>query len=208
MGRSVGPWYGKELEEQEVKELVTDIDDFIGNVRSMTTLHRAIAWFVLRSFNRQVDQEDRCWKVVPKSARALVWTTAFRGFVNFLGVDVDVGDRQRLGEEADFWFFDKASKPTTEFGRSRKRALHRYLRREKFVRMCDRTLLRWGEIWYKCRVEPGRLVIVQQELVKAREAGLVDASDPLNFDRIASEKDTSYLSKKIDPYDIAMGYPK
>jgi hypothetical protein len=208
LGRSTAPWHGKELDQREAKRLLTDIDGFIGNVNSMPAAHRAIAWFILKNFNREIDHEDWRWKVMPKTAPALVWALAFKGFVNFLGVDIDVADRQRLGDEADSWFFEKARKPTTNLGRSQRRELHKCFRREKFVRMCDSTLLRWGEIWYRCRVAPGRLVVVQEELVSEREAGLTDDPNLPRSDRIASEKDTSYLSKRIEPFDIAMGYPR
>lgn len=206
--RTLAPWYGKKRSKQEDKRLIADIHGIMGNVNNMRSMDEAISRFILGAFNRERDQKDKRWKVVPESAPALVWVVLLRAFVNFLGLDVDSADRQRLGGLADSWFFEATSKPKTVLGRTQRADLHHYLRREKFIRVSDTALIRWGKIWYKCRVDPGQLVEVQQELLKEREKSKLDNLDPSEYDLIASEKDTSYLSKKIEPFDIAMGYPR
>lgn len=149
---------------------------------------------ILVGFNRQVDQDDESWKVIPDTSPLLKSVIIIRSQAEY--AKMKLGDLNKYrpvqidGQEYDLNTI-MADKPTAGPERKIYRTLTDAYQRLTFKLKHDAKLLKDADQWYKCRVNPGSIEAYRDELAGHNEY-----------------PDRSNIEAAIAPYDEATGYPR
>lgn len=146
--------------------------------------------FIMLGFNRKVDLENQTPKLLPGNSLYLVRAIHDSSLLDYLAEKPELRGPRVMpnGEVAKLhWFCHTlASNSTARKGREIKHTIVQTLRHEQFTLSRYQTMLDGAEMWYRARVFYNT----------AREA-----ADYYNIDPID-------LSKRIEPYDDATGWPR
>lgn len=144
--------------------------------------------FVLHGFNRDEDIESP--KVILNNSPALYFALGMNAIFDTVAGDRAENTRERIkaGTVTDLFGNDPKTRPE----RRRKEKIIKSLHKLGFGEVRKQTLLHGAELWYGSRVNPGKLVIVCDEISRKSERTL----------------EVSTLSRWIEPYDRATSYPR
>ena len=153
-------------------------------------LLKYVAFLIVTGFNRKVDLDNQSPKVIPRKSPYLAQTIVSCSLLDYLSKKPEArGSRVIDDDELAklHWFCSiPASNPTNRKERRAKHKIVKTLRREDFTLHHYQTILDGAKIWYRARVLGNT----------AREAA--------DYYRI----DSTDLSKRIEPYDDATGWPR
>jgi len=168
-------------------------NDVISKAEGNTDFHKLlkyVASFILGAFNRKIDLDNHALKVLPRESPYLGKAVVFYSLLDYLSEKPELrGPRVISGTElTEFHWFCRtlASNPTTRMSRQVRRQIVRTLRKNDFTLHHDQTIVDGAEMWYRARVSCDT----------AREAADYYHIDPVD------------LSKRIEPYDDATGWPR
>ena len=163
------------------------------------TLWKCAGYFVLMSFNRKGDLDNRAPKVipfVPGEDPYLAMAVVVYSLIDYLAMRPEVEGPRAWSDESLTRFVrfcgdTLAGASTTRKERESGQAIRQTLRHEGYKLKHDSKMRRDAEAWYKCRVSPGTI-----------EAYLGDlAKDDIYLER-------SNIETAIAPCDEATGYPR
>lgn len=141
-------------------------------------------------FNRKVDLENQMPKVIPSKSPYMVWAIFFYSVSGYLKIRPDLKGPRVISdtELTEFRWFVRtlASNPTTRMSRQVRHQIVRTLHKKDFTLHNYQAIVDGAEMWYRARVLCDT----------AREA-----ADYYHIDAID-------LSKRIEPYDDATGWPR
>lgn len=135
--------------------------------------------FVLYGFNKDYESP----KVILDNSRELFVALSTSVFYDVVYGDQPIGEYVKAGTASELL----GKTPNSRAERRQKKRLIEKFHHLGFGAVSRQTLLYGAEVWYKCRVNPGKQVLVCDELKLSNE---------------------SILSKWIKPYDDATGYPR
>jgi len=168
---------------------------YIGRIRN----------FILRGFNRQIDQDNEAWKVLPDNAPYLVAVVCCRTVAEHCKAKLENWNRSRPGD-IDRIMREKPAK--RDRGRDAYRMLTKLYKHYTWALRHDAKLLKGADKWYKSRVDPGTIEAYRDEL--AKEAQKIDTSNfttkELKDFEAAYYTDQGNLSAAIEPYNEVTGY--
>ncbi len=146
--------------------------------------------FILIAFNRNTDLENRTPKVLPEKSPYLAQVISFCSLLEHLQIKPELKGPRVISdtELTEFHRFCRtlASNPTTRMSRQVKRQIVRTLRKKDLNLHHYQTIVDGSEMWYRARVLCNT----------AREAAHYYHIDAID------------LSKRIEPYDDATGWPR
>jgi len=156
----------------------------------LSKLRSYAGYLIVKAFNRKIDLDNHELKVLPSESPYLGKALVFYSLLDYLQIWPDLrGPRVFSDSElTEFRWFCRtmASNPTTRMSRQVRRQIMRTLRKKGFTLHHYQTILDGAEMWYRARV----LCNI------AREAADYYHIDPVD------------LSKRIEPYDDATGWPR
>jgi len=163
---------------------------FVADIHDLPhVVDKAMEEFVLLGFNRGDDIKNGCPKVTLDSERSAPLYTALatNAATDAIGVNVPLHDDTTPGSVLSLFGSDPKARPE----RRRKSKLIASFHKHGFGAVSKQTLHYGAELWYKSRVDPGKLVLVCDLLYhEGKSMG------------------ESVLSRWIEPYDHATGYPR
>ncbi len=173
-------------------DLPDSCKDVIAKLEGNTDFHelyRLIDGLIMFGFNRKIDLDNHMPKVI--YSPYLTQAITFYSLLDYLQIRPDVGRGPRVIPDSELnefsWFCRTlASDPTTREDRKVRRMIARTARKNGFKLHHNQTILDGAEMWYRARVLCNT----------AREA-----ADYYHIDAID-------LSKRIEPYDDATGWPR
>ncbi|MFC1907448.1 hypothetical protein ACFLW8_05125 [Chloroflexota bacterium] len=112
-----------------------------------------ISNFVRVGFNRQVDQDNERHKVIAEKARFLFAAILIRTIAEYCKVRLKDWNKYRTNDIERIM----TSNPTTSPERLKKREIRQTYNRYKWALHHDFKLLKYADLWYKCRVNPGSI---------------------------------------------------
>lgn len=146
--------------------------------------------FIILGFNRKVDLENQAPKLLPRNSLYLVRAIHDSSLLDYLAEKPELRGPRVMpnGKVAKFhWFCHTlTNNSTARKERERKHTIVQTLRHEQFTLSHYQTMLDGAEMWYRARVFYNT----------AREA-----ANYYNIDAVD-------LSKRIEPYDDATGWPR
>lgn len=165
------------------------------------TLWKCAGYFVLMSFNRKGDLDNRAPKVIPFAPGKdpyLAMAVVVYSLMDYLAMRPEVEGPRAWSDESLTRFVRfcgdaLAGASTTRKERESGQAIRQTLRREGYKLKHYSKMRRDAEAWYKCRVSPGTIEAYLDELAKAD---------------IHADLDRGNLENAIAPYDEATGYPR
>lgn len=147
-------------------------------------------YLILKTFNRKIDLDNHAPKVLPRKSPYLGRAIVFYSLSDYLWINPELRGPSVISDDelAQFCWFCHilGSNPTTRMGRQVRRQIVRTLRKKDFTLHHSQTMLDGAEMWYRARVLCNT----------AREA-----ADYYHIDSVD-------LSKRIEPYDDATGWPR
>jgi hypothetical protein len=152
--------------------------------------------FILVGFNRQADQDNEAWKVIPDTSPLLKGVIIMRSQAEYAGVKLeDLSKYQPVKIDNKVYDLNTvmADKPTVGPERKVYRALTDAYQALNFRLKHSKKLLKDADQWYKCRVNPGTIEAYLDELAKANDTADLDRGNAENA---------------IAPCDQATGYPR
>lgn len=156
----------------------------------LTKLLKYVGYLILVGFNRKVDLDNQTPKIIPRKSPYLAQAIVFYSLSNYLS---GKPEKKELGVIADnefdalAWFHDILAKyPSTKPERKVRPIIIQTLRNKGYKMHHHQTILDGSEMWYRARV-------LCNTLGEAADYYRIDPSD---------------LSKRIEPYDDATGWPR
>ena len=168
------------------------------------TLWKCAGYFVLMSFNRKGDLDNRAPKVIPFAPGKdpyLAMTAVLYSLIDYLAMHPEVEGPRAWSDESLSTYIRfnhaMASSFTTRKQREKKAAIVQTLRVEGYG-LCHRwKLSEDADKWYKCRVNPGSI-----------EAYLTELADLDVHGEKPKFPDRGRIENDIAPCDEATGYPR
>jgi len=204
-------WQAKALKAREKGEPIPDCPDewldtyfkhapayFEGEAHNIDWeyLLNKIKELILVGFNRQIDQDNETWKVIPYTSPYLAGVIILRSQAEYCKVKLENLNKYRP-TRIDSQLYDlntiMADKPTAGTERQIYRKLVKVYQDYGFTLKHDAKLLKDADQWYKCRVNPGSIEAYLDELA--------NLDLPIYLER-------SNIETAIAPYDEATGYPR
>ncbi len=168
------------------KDIITKFKD----LTDVPKLLKVIRGFILIAFNRGADLENETPKIIPVKSPYLVRAIFFSSLLDYLNLRSELKGPGVISdtELTEFHWFCRtlASNPTTRISRQIRRYIVRTLRESDFTLHHYQTIFDGAEMWYRARV-------LCDTSRKAADYYRIDAID---------------LSKRIEPYDDAAGWPR
>ena len=168
-------------------------NDVISKAEGNTDFHKLlkyVASFILGAFNRKIDLDNHALKVLPRESPYLGKAVVFCSLLDHLSEKPEMRGPRVISDTklTEFRWFCRtlASNPTTRMSRQVRRQIVRTLRKKDFTLHNYQTIVDGAEMWYRARV----LCDIARE---AADYYRIDAID---------------LSKRIEPYDDATGWPR
>ena len=156
----------------------------------LSKLRGYAGYLIVKAFNRKIDLDKNALKVLPRESPYLGKAVVFCSLLDYLSEKPELREPRVISdtELTEFRWFCRtlASNPTTRMNRQVRRQIVRTLRKKDFTLHHYQTILDGAEMWYMARVLCDT----------AREA-----ADYYHIDAID-------LSKRIEPYDDAIGWPR
>lgn len=178
----------KLLQTAQTRGLEKSVEDEVrrrmGGQEPPPRLWKAMEDFVLQGFNCEVDIYNGCPKVTLAldKNRALFVALTTNALTDAIGLNVPLHDAIKPGSALPLF----GVTPKSRAERRRKTKLVASLHKQGFGAASKQMLLKGAALWYKARVNPGKLIDVASE----------------------EEIDPSKMSNMIEPYDEAVGYPR
>ncbi len=178
----------------------TDAFRTAGDNANFCTLWRCAGYFVLMSFNRKIDLDNRAPKVIPFAPGKdpyLAMGVVVYSLIDYLAMHPEV-ERPRAWSDKSLTRFVRfcgdtlAGASTTRKERESGQAIRQTLRREGYKLEHNSKMWKNAEVWYKCRVSPGSTEEYLDEIAYQSETDL----------------ERSNVVTAIAPYDEATGYPR
>jgi len=157
---------------------------------ALSTLRAYAGYLIVKAFNRKIDLDNHALKVLPRESPYLGKAVVFCSLLDYLSEKPELRGPRVISdtELTEFRWFCRtlASNPTTRMSRQVRRQIVRTLRKKDFTLHHYQTIVDGAEMWYRARV----LCDIARE-----------AADYYHIDAID-------LSKRIEPYDDATGWPR
>lgn len=173
--------------------------------------NKLISEFVRVGFNRKEDLAKNRPKVLVEKAPFLFFAIVFRSIAEYCQVRLETWNKYRPDE------IDKVmtgSDPTTRQERKRVRLKKRDIKERynqlKWILLKNKLLLKYANLWYKCRVNPGTIEDYLDELDKKAQSIETSKFTNKQLKKFEAEyhPDRSNIETAISPYDEATGYPR
>jgi len=154
------------------------------------TLKKSMGDFVLQGFNAPDDIRYDSPKVILdlEIETPLGVALATNVYYDALGLNQPLYDYIKQGSVSDLF----SSTPGPRHERRRKKSIIASFHKLGSGAVNKQTLIYGAELWYKCRVTLGKLVLVCDEISRNRPKPIEESA----------------LSRWIEPYDHATGYPR
>lgn len=175
-------------------------DEYKGDAKQLTckagadwqTFFNNATEFFKVAFNRQVDQDNQAWAILPNDKSGVLFNAAMIfALAEHLEIDTADWDKyrpvKRNGKVIDTEDIMQ-NKPTNRIHRELTGFLKDVFGENSLIH--DDLLLERADQWYKCRVSPGSIEAYLNEVAKTTEKDL----------------DQGRVSNDLIPYDQAVGY--
>jgi hypothetical protein len=170
--------------------------------------------FIRVGFNRQADLAKKRPKVLAEEAPFLFMAVVFRTIAEYCKVKLENWNKYRPDDiERIMTGDDPTTRPERSYIRPKKKEIRGTYKHLKWVLHHDKKLLKYADLWYKSRVNPGSIeVYVAGEIERInREAEKLSTHELEQYYR-NKRKLTFPSPDRIDtdiaPCDEATGYPR
>ena len=148
--------------------------------------------FIRIGFNRPLDRENKRYKVLAEKAPFIFSVSVFRSIAEHCKVRLENWNKYRPDDIDHIMTGGDPTTRTERFEmRLKKKETRETYKNLKWALRHDKTLLKYADQWYKCRVNPGTIGAYLDEL----------AQDDKYLER-------SNVVTAIAPFDEATGYPR
>lgn len=203
----------KSLEKgEDIRDLpwFSSVEQYKDNA-DILNFYKLVCEFVRVGFNRQEDLAENRPKVLAEKAPFLSMAVVFRAIAKYCEVKLENWNKYRPdGIDKVMTGNDPTTRSERKNVRPKKRDIKERYKQLKWVLLKNKLLLKYANLWYRCRVNPGKIELYLNELDK--EAQKIDTSRFTNNELKKFETeyypDRSNIETVIAPFDEATGYPR